>query len=95
MILGVQGGIAYFTVCLNESYFNIMAKSCSEMHFMRKQFVNKRIKHLLGKKSSNPAVSNPNKNFVPIMPFKIIFLVKKRYYGNEGFCLAWDGRKVS
>ena len=73
MILGVQGGIAYFTVYLNESCFNIIALSCSEMRFMRKPFVNEQIKNLFGEKSSNPARSNPNKNFVPMIPFKTTF----------------------
>ena len=55
----------------------------SEMHFLSEQFVNEQIKHLLGEKSSNPAKSSSYKNFVPMIPF----LIKKRYYGNEFFCL--------
>ena len=41
------------------------------MCFLREQFMNERIKHLLGEKSSNPARSSSYKNFVPIIPFKI------------------------
>ena len=73
MILGIQGVIAYFTVGVNESHFNIMAKSCSEMRFLKKQFVKEQIKHLLGEKSSNPARSNPYKNIFPMIPFEISF----------------------
>ena len=65
------------------------------MRFFSEQFVNEQIKHLVGEKSSNPARSNPYKNFVLMIPFKVIFFVKKRYYRNEGFCLAWDGIEVS
>ena len=90
--------IAYFAVGLNESYFNITASSCSEMHFLRKKFVNKWIKHethLIDKKSSNHARSSSYKNFVPTIPFKKVFLIKKRYYKNECLDLAWDRVKVS
>ena len=44
------------------------------MHFLKEQFVNEQIKHLLGEKSVNPP--------------------RKRYYGNECFCFAWDRIKV-
>ena len=79
--LGVQGVITYFAVGLNESYFNIMASSCSEMHFLRKKFVNKWIKHethLIDKKSSNHARNSSYKNFVPMIPFKFFFFWLKK-----------------
>ena len=74
MILGVQRVIAYFTVRLNESYFNIMALACSEIWVLREQFVNEQIKHkthLIDKKSSNPGRRGSYKTFLPMVPFKI------------------------
>ena len=65
------------------------------MRFLREQFVKEQIKNLLGEKSSNPARSNPYKNSVRMIPFKMNFLFKKRYYGNECLDLAWDSIKVS
>ena len=41
----------------------------SEMRFLSEQFMNERIKHLLGEKSSNPAKSSSYKNFISMIPF--------------------------
>ena len=51
------------------------------MRFLREQFVNEQMKHLLGEKSSNPAKSSSYKDFAPMIPF----LIKKKYYENEAF----------
>ena len=64
----------------------------SEMHFLRDNFVNERIKHSLGKKSSNPAKSSSYKYFSPMIPFKKIFLFKRRDYGNE--CLDFSVSEI-
>ena len=90
IIVGVQEVIAYFTVGLNESYFNIRLNHVLKCVFLREQFVNEHIKDLLGEKSSNPVRNNPCKNFFFMIPFKINFLVKKWYCRNEDFGFAWD-----
>ena len=40
------------------------------------------------------SVSHPRNSHLRGNFFKINFLVKKRYYGNEGLSLAWDRIKV-
>ena len=59
----------------------------SEMHFLSEQFVNEQIKHLLGEKSLNPAKSSSYKNFVPMIPFKIIFFCLKEGITGMSFNL--------
>ena len=60
------------------------------MHFLSEHFVNKRINHLLGENNSTPVKSSSYKNFVPMIPFKIIFFVLKKVLQElvfKYFCL--------